>query len=254
MTVCRNRPEALSILSALRCCAETLACLSLSTLPNRLKVCSFGGGPIRPWGIMMLRPVLTIAALMALSAPLGATASSGNVFLTHVVGHLYRRGESFACFSRQYGTAHLAAHPRQQVIFAKALIDAHFLEPWAPRQPAGYMYQVSMAFRFRGREQTLTGVAECGDGKPKDSLRGGAVCAIVGGTTSHLALHGNNVLVMRIPGGADLWAPGPKGKSHDTVKNPIGSDDVELRLARTDLKQCEDLAFDRQKPLRQHEP
>ena len=92
------------------------------------------------------------------------------------------------------------------------------------------------------------------DGKPKDSLRGGAVCAIVGGTTSHLALHGNNVLVMRIPGGADLWAPGPKEKRHDTIKNPFGSDDVELRLARTDLKQCEDLAFDRQKPLRQHEP
>ena len=105
----------------------------------------------------------------------------------------------------------------------------------------------------RSRE-TLTGVAECGDGKPKDLLRGGAVCAIVGGTTSHLALHGNNVLVMRIPGGADLWAPGPKERRHDTVKNPFGSDDVELRLARTDLKQCEDLAFDRQKPLRQHEP
>ena len=103
-------------------------------------------------------------------------------------------------------------------------------------------------------EETLTGVAECGDGKPRDSLRGGAVCAIVGGTASHLALHGNNVLVMRIPGGADLWAPGPKETRHDTVKNPFGSDDEEMRLARTDLKQCEDLAFDQQKPLRQHEP
>ena len=202
----------------------------------------------------MRRPALTIAVFMALSAPLSATASSGNAFLAHVVRHLYRRGESFACFSRQYGAAHLAAHPHQQVIFAKALIDAHFQEPWAPHQPSGYMYQVSLAFRFRGREETLTGVAECGDGKPKDLLRGGAVCAIVGGTTSHLALHGNNVLVMRIPGGADLWAPGPKEKRHDTVKNPFGSDDVELQLARTDLKQCEDLAFDRQKPLRQHEP
>jgi hypothetical protein len=203
---------------------------------------------------MMRRLVLTIAAFMELFAPLSATASSGNEFLAHVVGHLYRRGESFACFSRQYDAAHLAAHPRQQVIFAKALIDAHFQEPWARHQPSGYMYQVSLAFRFRGREETLTGVTECGDGKPKDTLRGGAVCAMVGGTTSHLSLHGSNVLVIRILGGADLWAPGPKEKRHDTVKNPFGSDDAELLLVRTDLKQCEDLAFDRQKPLRQHEP
>jgi len=202
----------------------------------------------------MLRRALTIVAFLAGFSHLGWAASSNNEFLAHLVGHLYRQGESFACFSRQYGAAHLAGHPGQQVIFVKALIDAHFMEPWGANQPAGYMYQVRLAFRFRGREETLTGVAECGDGTPKDSLHGGSVCAGPGDKPSHLALDGNKVLVMTILGGADLWAPGPIDQRHDTVKNPFGPDDVEFRLARTDLKQCDDLAFDRQKPLRPHEP
>lgn len=203
----------------------------------------------------MLRRALVLAACLPGFAPSATQAAGfGNEFLAHVVGRLFRHGESFACFSRRYDAGRLAAHPRQQVIFVKALIDAHFMEPWAPNGYRGYMYQVSLAFRFRDRAETLTGVAECGDGKPKDSLRGGAVCAMVGGTTAHLSLERDNVLVMRIPGGADLWAPGPKEQRHDTVKNPFGPDDVVFRLTRADLKQCEELAFDRQKPLRPHEP
>jgi len=116
------------------------------------------------------------------------------------------------------------------------------------------MYQVSLAFKFRGRDETLTGVAECGDGTPADSLRGGSFCAGPGEQPSHLALDGNKGLVMTFKGGADLWAPGPIDQRHDIVKNPFGPDDVAFRLARTSLKQCEDLAFDRQKPLRPHEP
>src|SRR5271166_1026807 len=79
-----------------------------------------------PGGIGMFRRTLTITAFLAGFAPLdqAAAASSGNEFLAHVVGHLYSRGESFACFTRQYDAAYLAAHPRQQVIFAKALVDA----------------------------------------------------------------------------------------------------------------------------------
>jgi len=59
---------------------------------------------------------------------------------------------------------------------------------------------------------------------------------------------------MTIPNGADLWMPGPVDTRHDTVKIPFGPDDRVFRLIRTDLKQCEDLAFSRQKPLRPHEP
>jgi hypothetical protein len=201
----------------------------------------------------MLRRALIVVVFLACFSQLGRAAGSSNEFLAHLVGHLYRHGESFACFGRQYSAAHLAAHPGQQVTFMKALVDAHFSEPWAPHQPALYMYQLRLAFRFRGREESLTGVAECGDGTPKDSLRGGSVCAGPGDKPSHLALDRNKSLVMTFRGGADLWAPGPIDQRHDTVKNPFGPGDMAFRLARTDLKQCEDLAFDRQKPLRPHE-
>lgn len=183
-----------------------------------------------------------------------AAAGSENEFLAHLVGRLGPRGESFACFARQYDAAHLAAHRRQEVIFAKALVDAHFRGSSLPGGRSGYLYQVSLAFRFRGREAPLTGVAECGDGTPKDSLAGGAVCASLGDTAAYLTLDGDTVLVIRIPQGMGLWAPGPIDQRHDTVKNPFGLEDTEFRLVRTGLEQCEDLAFDRQKPLRPHEP
>lgn len=204
----------------------------------------------------MLRRTLIIAASFAGMAPTAPAyaAGSGNEFLANLVGRLDRQGESFACFSRRYDDAHLSAHPRQQVTFVKALIAAHFRESTLAPASGSYMYQVSLAFRFRDRAETLTGVAECGDGTPKDSLRRGAYCAGPGDAGTRLALDGRQAILMTIPGGADLWMPGPQDQRHDTVKKPFGPDDRVFRLIRTDLKQCEDLAFDRQKPLRPHEP
>jgi hypothetical protein len=100
----------------------------------------------------------------------------------------------------------------------------------------------------------LTQVAECGDGKPRDSLRGGATCAGPGNAPSHLAVEGPDLLALSIPGGADLWMPGPIDKRHAIAKNPFGPGDVIFRLVRTGVRDCEDLAFDSQKPLRLHEP
>jgi hypothetical protein len=49
----------------------------------------------------MLRRALTVVAFLAAFSHLGRAASSNNEFLAHLVGHLYRQGESFACFSRR---------------------------------------------------------------------------------------------------------------------------------------------------------
>jgi len=201
----------------------------------------------------MLGRVWIVAAIIAGLAPATQARAAGadNAFLERLVGPLQRDGQSFACFSRHYDAAHLAKHPTQRVTFVKALVDAYFRESWPGN--GAYEYQVSFAFRFRDRAETLTGVAECGGGTTKDSARRGAHCAGPG-ATSHLQMQGRGVLVLTIPGGADLWAPGPVEQRHDTVKNPFGPDDEVFHLARTELKQCEDLAFDRQKPLRPHEP
>jgi len=197
---------------------------------------------------------LTMIAVAGLALAAQAHAAGpNNEFLAGLLGRLYMRGQGFACFSRQYDDAHLAAHPSQRVTFAKALIDASFRTSSLPTATSSYPYQVALAFRFRDRTETLTGVAECGDGTPRDSLRDGAQCAGPG-SASHLALVGRRTLVISIPDGADLWMPGPVDQRHDVAKNPFGPDDKVFRLERTDLKSCEDLAFDSQKPLRRHEP
>jgi hypothetical protein len=204
---------------------------------------------------MRCRALIFTVALASLSQAQPAhAAGSANEFLAKLLGRLDRQGESFACFSEQYDDAHLATHPEQRVTFVKALVDAYFRASSFAPASGSYQYKVSLAFRFRDRTDTLTGVAECGDGKPKDSLRGGANCAGPDDAATHLGLEGRQVLVLTIPNGADLWGPGPVDKRHDTVKNPFGPDDGVFRLTRTDVRQCEDLAFDRQKPLRQHEP
>ena len=205
---------------------------------------------------MILRRALIIAAALAELVPAGQAHSAGseNEFLANLLGQLYRQGESFACFSRQYDDAQLAARRGQRVTFVKALVDAYFRESSFAPAKGSYLYQVSLAFRFRDRTETLTGVAECGDGTPRDSLLGGAYCAGPAGAATHLALQGRRVLLVTIPDAADLWTPGPVDKRHDIVKNPFGPDDRVFRLIRTNLSRCEDLAFDRQKPLRRHEP
>ena len=94
----------------------------------------------------MLRCALIIVAFLACFSHSGRAAGSSNEFLAHLVGHLYRHGESFACFSRQYSAAHLAAHPGQQVTFMTALVDAHFSEPWGA-SPACPLYVPAEARR-----------------------------------------------------------------------------------------------------------
>jgi hypothetical protein len=202
-----------------------------------------------------IRSVVLAALVGSAFAPVAMAAESQNEFLAHLVGHLYRTGETFACFSRRYDDAYLEAHPQQDVVFAKALVAAYFRPSASNPKDGAYSYQVSLGFTFRGRSDVLTSVAECGEGKTKDSLRDGAVCAGPVGSDGdmHLGLDGRSLL-MTIPNGSDLWAPGPVEQRHDTVKNPFGVDDKIFRLDRTNLSQCEDMAFDRQKPLRAHEP
>jgi hypothetical protein len=99
----------------------------------------------------MFSRTLIIAATLAGFAPAtqAHAAGSGNEFLANLVGRLYRQGESFACFSRQYNHAHLAAHPGQWVTFVRVLVDADFRQSLPAPLSGSYLYQVSLAFRFR---------------------------------------------------------------------------------------------------------
>ena len=196
---------------------------------------------------------ITAAAALA---PVAATGEGSNAFFTHMLGRLYPSGESFACFSRRYDEAALAAHPDQNVTFAKVLASASYRQSASGAKPDAYSIELGLAFRFRGRAETLTSAASCGGARAGETLHDGASCAGPVGSAGHmrLALEGADALIMTIPNGSDLWGPGPIDQRHDVIKNPFGADDKIFRLHRTDVSHCEDLAFDRQKPLRPHEP
>ncbi len=197
--------------------------------------------------------ILAIAAVLAAIEPIpSAEAAAKNEFLARLVGHLYRDGETFACFSRRYNDSYLAAHRQQNVAYAKVLVSAYFRPSSIDPKYSAYSYQLGLAFKFRGRPEQLTSVAECGS---KDSPRGFECAGPVGSDGNmHLALESDHALRMTIPHGSDLWAPGPIDQRHDIVKNPFGADDKVFRVERAPLAECEDLAFERQKPLRAHEP
>jgi hypothetical protein len=195
---------------------------------------------------------LAISAVLATLAPGLVEAEPNDAFLSRLVGGLHRNGESFACFSRRYDEAHLATHPRQSVAYAKMLVSAYFRpSPLDPKHGA-YAYQLGLGFKFRGNSDLLTSVAECGS----KNTPFGAECAGPVGSDGdmRLALESDRAVLMTLPHGSDLWAPGPVEQRHEVVKNPFGEDDKTFRLERAPLAECEDLAFERQKPLRPHEP
>jgi hypothetical protein len=172
---------------------------------------------------------------------LPASAAAPSPFLARLMGRAPGEGKTFACFTRVYDDAHLAARPLQNVRAMDVLVVAY--------STLDYGYQLRMGFRFRGRAEELTTVAECGGAgdRPPDSLRGVAVCAgPVGGGSMRVALDDDGSALMAIPNGAHLWRPGPPNPK-DTVDDAFGPDDKLFRLTRTDLSNCADQMFDDEK-------
>jgi hypothetical protein len=190
---------------------------------------------------------IVLSSVAAFLVGAGSCAAAEQSVLAQLVGPLHRQGKSFGCYVKRYGAGYLAAHPGQRVTFVKALIAGYYRTDVAGRNGA-YEYQVSLAFRFRDRPETLSTVAECGEGQRTDPARSGIVCAGPG-EKSYLTVRGRNLSIV-MPGGADLWMPGPVDQRHEVVKNPFGSKDEAFHLSLGRLKPCEDLAFDDWKPLR----
>jgi hypothetical protein len=142
------------------------------------------------------------------------------------MGRVPGEGKTFACFTRVYDAAHLAAHPAQNVRSMEALAVVY-------SAAARESYQLRMGFRFRGRPEEFTTVAECGD----------AVCAGPAPGSMRVALDDGASVLMDIPDGAHLWRPGPPNPK-DTLDDAFGPDDKRFRLYRTDLADCRDQMFD----------
>jgi hypothetical protein len=186
---------------------------------------------------MHFRALVISAILAGLTTMSPATAAGPSKFVTHLMGREPGEGKTFACFIRVYDDAHLTAHPEQNVRSMTVLVVAYSV--------LQYSYQLRMGFHFRGRLESLTTVAECGDSSgARDSLRGGALCAGPGESGKmRLVLEDDRSVLIVLPVGAHLWRPGPPDPTN-TVNDAFGPDDKLFRLFRTALLQCDDQAID----------
>jgi hypothetical protein len=177
-----------------------------------------------------------LAALLATSFVAHATAASP--FVTRLMGREPGPRKTFACFARDYDEAHRATHPAQNMQSVWVLAVAY--------ASLDNAVQLRMSFRFEGRPETLTSVAECG--RVHQSGDSTLCAGPIGGGHMSLSLQGDHRILMNIPRGAHLWKPGPPSPS-DTVDDAFGSDDRLFRLERTSLSRCLDQAFPDEKAL-----
>ena len=185
-------------------------------------------------GMMMRVSALFCLLGLALIAP--AQAAQPTEFVTFLAGKKPGQGKTFACFTRTYDEAHLAAHPQQSVTAVRMLVTVY--------SNMDYGYQLRLGLNVRDRAERLDSVAECGNGSVRDRLDRAAVCAGIGGKVL-LAIENKNVVQLSLPLGTDLWAPG-QGQTSDIVKNAFAEDDKHFRLTRAPLAQCDDQALDDQ--------
>lgn len=129
-----------------------------------------------------------------------------------------------ACFSRHYGDAHLAAHPRQNVTRMRAL---------AYRQPGTSNSVVNITVRFRNGTEEQQFPGEC------RAASGGLSCNVEcdGGSYSVTLRDGKSVLVDLAAGIGACDGDLPQGQD-------FGTDDKVFRLDRAALANCRDMIWD----------
>jgi hypothetical protein len=178
---------------------------------------------------MRVRTLAIAAVVASLVTASAASAAGPSAFLARLMGRAPEEGKTFACFTRVYDDAHLAAHPQQNARAMEALAVVY-------SAAARESYQLRMGFRFRGRPEEFTTVAECG----------GAVCAGPPPGSMRVALDDDGSVLMNIPDGAHLWRPGPPDPKN-TLDDAFGPDDKVFRLTRTDVSACAEQMFDYEK-------
>jgi hypothetical protein len=178
--------------------------------------------------------LLALALVLAMMPAFAVQAAGPGKFVTFLAGKKPGEGKTFACFTRTYDAAHLAAHPDQRVTAVRMLTTVY--------SNMDYGYQLRLGLNVRDRPAALESVAECGNGQARDRLDRAAICAGIGGKV-RLAIENRNVVQLSLPLDTDLWAPVPNQKS-DVVQNAFAEDDKHFRLTRAPLSQCDDHALD----------
>jgi hypothetical protein len=185
---------------------------------------------------MAIRNRTFVAALVGLTLVSSTKAAEPGKFVTFLAGQTPGEGKTFACFRRAYDHAHLSAHPQQNVTAVRMLVTVY--------SKLDYGYQLRIGLQFRDRAESLSTVAECGNGREQDALPKAAICAGIAGRVL-LAIENKNSVQLSLPLATGLWRPGPP-QPNNTVKDAFAEDDKHFRLYRAPLAQCDGQAIDDQ--------
>jgi len=173
---------------------------------------------------------LVLAAIAAGTVPAGALAAGplGAASDASIFGKEPGQEQAYACFTRVYDKAHLAAHPKQNTrdmtLFVKSTVDPEM----------GRQYELTLGAHFRKHATQFVSGGGCSlseDGK--GALHCGIDCD--GGQIGVSIKNAQSILVA-IPDGARLWDP-------ETDETPpanarFGVDDKLFRLDRAALADC----------------
>jgi hypothetical protein len=179
---------------------------------------------------MRMHPVIGAAAAFLAASCAGADAANdGDIAL---FGRDPGNKTAFACYTRHYDPAHLAGHPKQNVVdmtlFVNSYVDGE-------RQ-----YLLSIGVRFRAAPNLFEvegGCNKSADGK--NTLGCGIDCD---GGHIDIRVKDANAILVSIPDGAATWDPESENEPPEDAR--FGLDDKLFRLDRTTLTDCLPIIYD----------
>jgi len=164
-------------------------------------------------------------AILATSAgvALAASASDASIF-----GKEPGKAKAYACYTRFYDKAHLAAYPKQNTKDMILFVNSDF-DPDLGRQ-----YQLLIGVHFRKHAKQFEAYGSC---SLSDDGTGNLHCGIDcdGGAIGVSVKDATSILVS-IPEGARTWDP--ETDDDPPANARFGADDKLFRLDRANLKDC----------------
>jgi hypothetical protein len=173
------------------------------------------------------------------STAFAASATNSEDFTKRLMGRAPGKGVTYACFTRAYDEAHLAAHPKQNVRAMMLLVK---IDP-----EEGEAYNLSIGVNFRSRKNLFETAGDCAAAPAEGDEGGGktAHCSIpCDGGPIQIALKDNGSILLTIPDGARVWRPGSIN-SDENIHGAFGEDDKLFRLDRANLSECAPEAVDK---------
>lgn len=140
---------------------------------------------------------------------------------------------AYACYTRHYDAAHLAGHPKQNVVDMTLFVDSYIDGDY------GRQYSLSIGVHFR-RSLTLFQLA--GGCSTSDDGQNALNCGIeCDGGHIDIRIKDANAILVSIPDGAATWDP-DSDEPPDVER--FGVDDKLFRLDRTALPDCAPIIYD----------